>query len=279
MSVSTTLLPFQPIAPYLAVGTAPQPGWRAIAEVPLVLLVGVTGVGKSTLLEELTEHGARYLLLPDRRDLTDQLIISTMQAADGQPISPVTDRGQRFAYTRRYRELYAGGMAHALTQLWVSEEVPAPFLLFDGLRGANEVISAAAMLPHAHFVMLDAPDVVRLQRLLGRGDAFDRIQVAGTASDDASSFVALGLPEAQAIFDAKDEATILSWLNSGEVTSDALRAKLQIVIEERQSYDPVATLSALRSHADHATLYVDTVTHGPAAVASQVIAWLDSQTP
>ena len=275
MSDLTTALPFQSIAPHLAVGATPQSGWRALHDVPLVILVGVTGVGKSTLLNEMTQHGAHYLLLPDRRDLTDQLIISTMQAAEGLPISPVTDRGQRFAYTRRYRELHPGGMAHALAQLWISDDAPAPFLLFDGLRGANEVTDAATTLPQARFVMLDAPDIVRLQRLLGRGDAFDHIQVAGAAAQDATSFAALGLPEAATIFDAKDEAAIMRWLHNGVVTSDALRAKLKIVIEERQSYDPAATLAALRTHAEQTMLYIDTVTHAPDAVANLVIGWLN----
>jgi hypothetical protein len=276
MSASTNLLPFQSIAPYLAVGTTPLVGWRSISALPLVILVGVTGVGKSTLLKELTRQGATYLLLPDRRDLTDQLIISTMQAADGLPVAPVTDRGQRFAYTRRYRELYAGGMAHALSQLWISDESPTNLLLFDGLRGANEVAYAASALPLARFVMLDAPDLVRLQRLLGRGDTFDRINVAPLQVGEATNFATLGVPEASIIFDSAQETTILSWLQSGVVTSDELRAKLQIVIEERRSYDPVATLDALHSHVPKTTLYIDTVTHRPAAVATQVIEWLNS---
>src|SRR5215203_3654041 len=138
MAASTTLLPFQTIVPSLAIGAERAEGWRSISALPLVVLVGVTGVGKSTLLDQLVQHEASYLLLPDRRDLTDQLIISAMQVADGLPIVPVTDRGQRFAYTRRYREQFEGGMAHALTQLWVNDDAPT-LLLFDGLRGANEV--------------------------------------------------------------------------------------------------------------------------------------------
>src|SRR5688572_1778231 len=166
MTASTTFLPFQTIAPSLAIGAEQAEGWRSTSALPLVIVVGVTGVGKSTLLDQMAQHGATYLLLPDRRDLTDQLIISAMQVADALPIAPVTDRGQRFAYTRRYRERFEGGMAHALTQLWISDDAPN-LLLFDGLRGANEVTYAAATLPHARFVMLDAPDLTRLQRLLG----------------------------------------------------------------------------------------------------------------
>jgi hypothetical protein len=279
MSASTTVLPFQSIAPYLAVGTHPAEGWQSISTLPLVILVGVTGVGKSTLLSEMSQHGAVYLLLPDRRDLTDQLIISSMQAADGVPIAPITDRRQRFAYTRRYRQLYDGGMAHALTQLWISADSRTNLLLFDGLRGANEVAYATAALPQARFVMLDAPDLVRLQRLLGRGDAFDRINFPISTEEprlvDAERFTDLGLPEASTIFNTTEETTILNWVRHGIVTNAELRAKLQIVIEERRSYDPVATLDALRAHAPHATLYIDTVTYGPAAIATQVITWLN----
>jgi hypothetical protein len=274
MTTTSTVLPFQPITPHLAIGTESIEGWRAIHTLPLIILVGVTGVGKSTLLNELAQHEAHHLLLPDRRDLTDQLIISTMQAAYDVPITPVTDRGQRFAYTRRYRELYPGGMAHALSQLWVSADAPA-LLVFDGLRGANEVEYAAATLPQARFVMLDAPDLVRLQRLLGRGDAFDHIQITTPTKGNAATFSDLGVPEASAIFTSTEEATILSWLHHGVIREEELRGKLQIVIEERRSYDPVATLEALRAHAPHSTLYIDTVTHAPDAVASQVIHWLN----
>jgi hypothetical protein len=241
-----------------------------------VILVGVTGVGKSTLLKELAQHGPPYLLLPDRRDLTDQLIISTMQAATGKPIAPISDRAQRFAYTRRYRESYAGGMAHALAQLWISAAAPANLLVFDGLRGANEVEYAATALPQARFVMLDAPDLVRLQRLLGRGDAFDQIEVKPRVLGNATSFATIGLPEASALFNAAEEATILGWLHNGLVTADELRVKLQIVIEERRNYDPVATLAALHTYAPHATFYVDTLSQAPSAVAAQVATWLKS---
>jgi hypothetical protein len=273
MALSTTVTPFQQIAPHLAIGASPADGWRAISTVPLVILVGVTGVGKSTLLGEMSQLGASYLLLPDRRDLTDLLIIPLMQAAEGAPFTPVTDRGRRFAYTRRYRELFAGGMAHALSQLWVSVDAPN-LLLFDGLRGANEVEYAASTLPLVRFVLLDAPDLVRLQRLLGRGDAFDRIQIGTSANGDAVTFAALGLPEAAAIFTPAEETTILGWLHNGAVSRDELIAKLTIVVEERRSYDPAATLAALRGHAPDTSLYFDTVTQTPAAIARQVVEWL-----
>jgi hypothetical protein len=272
------ILPFQPITPHLAMGTPAPLGWQLISALPLVILVGVTGVGKSTLLAELSKVVPTYLLLPDRRNLTDQLIISHMQALDGMPIAPVTDRAQRFAYTRRYREQFEGGMAHALAQLWVNDEAPANLQIFDGLRGDNEVAYAASALPHARFVMLDAPDSVRVQRLLGRGDAFDHINTTTSTlptGTNTTSFVDLGLPEASTIFSATEEQSMIDWLQRGLVSSADLRAKLQIVIEERRSYDPAATRNALQHHAPQRTLYLDTVTHGPNAVAAQTISWLN----
>lgn len=271
-------LPFQMIAPHVAVGAPVPPGWRSIAELPLLILVGVTGVGKSTLLAELARHGPAHQLLPDRRVLTDQLIIGQMQVEAGEPRGPVTDRGQRFAYTRRYREQFPGGMAHALAQLWLATDAPAPWWVYDGLRGENEVSAAAASLPLARFVMLDAPDLVRVQRLLGRGDAFDQIApdraVRDTAATDLTSLADLGLPAAQTLFTPAAEETLLGWVRRGTVPAADLRAKLQIVIEERRSYDPTTTLDALRRHAPTRTLYLDTVAHAPAAVADQVLAWL-----
>jgi hypothetical protein len=82
------------------------------------------------------------------------------------------------------------------------------------------------------------------------------------------------MPEAATIFTAAEEATILHWVQQGVVTPDQVRAKVQIVIEERRSYDPEATRMALRTDAPQMTLYIDTVTHTPAATADKVMRWL-----
>ncbi len=156
---------------------APE-GWRPVTVRPLVVLVGVTGVGKSTALTALASSGLQYHLLPDRRFLADQIIIPAMQAVSGDPIGPVTDRRTRFAYTRRYAEQYRGGTAHALAQLQIDPEVHGRLLIFDGLRGADEVGYALAALPLARFVVLEAPDAMRVARLMGRQDPFDRIAAA-----------------------------------------------------------------------------------------------------
>ncbi len=245
---------------------APLPaGWQRVAERPLLVLVGVTGVGKSTTLERLL-RGRLATLLPDRRALTDKLIIAAMQRADGLEPVVVTDRSQRFAYTRRFRAAYAGGMSDALAQLAVAPELAARLLIFDGLRGANEIEAACMALPLARFVMLDAPDAVRVVRLLGRGDPFDRIERI-LPDFGGAPFQALGLDDAAALFSNDEQTMLLGLVDSGRVSSADLRAKVKIVVEERRSYDPQTTRAALAEHAGERSLWIDTTQHSADDVA------------
>lgn len=273
-----TALPFTLITPTLAVG-APADGWHGVTHAPLLILVGVTGVGKSTLLAQPTIIALGLVMLPDRRELTDRLIIPAMQLQTGEPIAPVTDRRRRFAYTRAYRERYPGGMAHALAQLLVpvppATTAPTRYL-FDGLRGENEVTHAATLLPAARFVMLDAPDVLRVRRLLGRGDTFDRASTAPMSSHIGGlhDFAALGLPEAAGLFSPDEEHTLLALTATGDVTPEDLAAKLAIVVEERRNYDPAATKAALLAHAPERSLILDSAAQPPAQLAAQLAAWL-----
>lgn len=267
---------FAPIAPGLGRGDPLPVGWRPVADLPLTVLVGLTGVGKSTTLAALAEAGTAFTLLPNRREVTDWLIIAAMQAADGDPIQPVTDRTARFAYTRRYREAFPGGMAHALAQLSVDPAHWPGDLIFDGLRGAEEVSHAAALLPQARFVVLHAPDAVRVQRLLGRNDAFDRVDVVSHEIDagDIRSFADIGLPAAAELFGPSQERGLLALVRRGQVTGADLAAKLRIVVEERRNYDPDAALAALIDLASARTLVVDTTTHSPTEAAGLMAAFL-----
>lgn len=240
------------------------------SDLPLLVLVGVTGVGKSTTLAALTEAGCTVTLLPDRRRLTDELIIPAVQAADGEAPHPVTDRTQRFDYTRRYRQLHRGGMAHALTQLQVAPDAHPGLLCFDGLRGVEEVRYAAEHLPLACFVVLDAPDPLRVQRLLGRGDAFDRVTLQ--SGQGAISDLRLhDLPGVESVFNAEEQAALLALVETGEVELAALRDKVAIVVAERRNYDPAAAIAELRRLAPDRTLVVNTATTPPAEVAGQII--------
>lgn len=267
-------LPFVQLSEGVGIGSPAPAGWHSIADCPLLILVGVTGVGKSTALEAVTEAGLDYCLLPDRRDLTDRLIIASVQAQRGELPAPVRDRKLRFEYTRAYREQFPGGMAHALAQLWIDPQVQDGALLFDGLRGANEVQHAAALLPFALFVVLEAPDVVRVARLMGRGDPFD--QIGGDHAPDAEldsirQFADIGAPQAVESFTQIEEQALLELVRSGAVTAAALRDSLAIVLEERRSYDPAATSAALLELAPMRTLVVNTQRSSPAEVGALIV--------
>ncbi|RMF03198.1 MAG: hypothetical protein D6768_06510, partial [Chloroflexi bacterium] len=150
-------------------------GFAPLATLPLVILVGLTGVGKSTVVAGL-QRRVPFTLLPNRRALTDDTIIAAMQTEAGRPVQLETDRLKRFEYTARYRQKYPGGMAHALSRLALRQDAARQPVLFDGLRGRDEVWHAVELFPAARFVVLDAPDRVRLSRLLTRNDAFDRVE-------------------------------------------------------------------------------------------------------
>ncbi len=209
-------------------------GWCRIDERPLLILVGLTGVGKTTTVKALKTAGMDFVLLPNRRAITDAVLIPAMQRANGEPVTPVQDRSRRFAYTRQYRAHFPGGMAYALSQMVVKQAMlsATAVLLFDGLRGANEVAFAAQNLPQAHFLFLDAPDTVRLQRLRKRNDAFDQVCTNGTEVETA----------------------------------------VAIINGERQNYDPQATLTALQEHAPQRLIYADTTSHTPDEIAQLLVA-------
>jgi hypothetical protein len=203
---------------------------------------------------------------------------------DGEMITAVTDRTQRFAYTRRYRELYPGGMAEAVEQ-WLSvngdplsvDPNRSPItdhrlLIFDGLRGENEITYAAQNLPEAWFLFLGASDFVRVQRLLRRNDVFDQASIASAARPRADR-IDLD-PELTNWLDDQQLAKLEYYIDQGELTVEDVHAKLTIVQKERQNYDPDATLAALHQHAPDRLIYANTAKQSPEEIAQQVISEL-----
>ena len=242
--------------------------WRSVADLPLLVLVGVTGVGKSTTLALLEAGDPPVRQLPDRRALAD-LLITKVQLDASEPLRPVTDRAERFDYTRRYRAQNPGGLAQALSQLWIDPaRWPQP-LCFDGLRGAEEVSYAAKHLPHARFAVLDAPDVVRVERLLGRGDRFDRLSTSPTAAT-GGALPGLDVSGVDALFTPEEQLRLSALVTAGGVSADDLRAKIAIVISERQNYDPAAAIAILSRLAAERTTIVDTTRCSPNEAARRI---------
>ena len=233
-----------------------------IENLPMMVLVGVTGVGKSTSIEALRRTGRDLALLPNRRQLTDDLIISYMQKANGDPVKQIRDRSLRFNYTAAYRKKFPSGMAHALSQMTISPDT-AGLLFFDGLRGQSEVSFAVEKLPKACFVVLEAPTIVRLKRLLDRGDQFDHVQVShDTRPVDLGDYATL--------FNTQERNQIQSWVDQDAVTLVELQSKLKIIKQELDNYDPVATRNTLQQQAPDRMLAIDTSVHDPDAIAMQI---------
>jgi hypothetical protein len=260
-----------PLLSHLRAGsTPPEPHEVRLGEAPLTVLVGVTGVGKSTALAALQAGAgpARPRVLPDRRELTDAVMI--LPVAGG----PVTDREERFRLSAQYRAAHPGGMAQALGSLMADTRHWTGPLIFDGLRGLDEVQYAADTFPQWRFVALGAPDPVRVRRLLGRADAFDRV---GSAPDPAAPPLDLraalaAVPGSGGVFTPAELQELAALTAAGHRAADVL-AKVKIVVSERRNYDPAAAEALLRTLPPRRALVLDTVALSPAGVARAVEAW------
>jgi hypothetical protein len=256
---------FEHLSLGVGVGFPVPKDWLPITSFPLLIIVGMTGVGKSTIAKALAEEGLDFTLLPNRRVLTERVIIAPMLKMQEKLMQPHC-RIKRLTYTRLYREHFPGGMGHILASLHINPQQVNSMLVFDSLRGENEIRYAAKALKNAKFVMLTVPNTVRLERLIKRHDSFDRI--ANQELDDRmqiipkvlSNFASLGVPEASAYFTPKEEQQILELVSKQVVTSLELQEKLKIFVEESQNYDSVSTKQILETmDTSDRSLIIDTI--------------------
>lgn len=248
-------------------------GFAPLAALPLVIVVGLTGVGKSTVID-LLPPDVPFTLLPNRRQLTDDIIITALQLADSDTPRPVTDRLKRFEYTARYRDKFGGGMAHALSQLSARTEAGS-LLLFDGLRGLDEVRFGTQYLPQARFLVLDAPDRVRLARLVTRRDAFDRVQLPAPQTGQKLATRLAAIAGIDAVFSAEELREIARTAQTEGWFADDVLKKAAVIVEERRNYDSQAARDYLSGALPPAQLLViDTAAQPAAAIAAQVAEWL-----
>ena len=150
-------------------------GFRPLGECALLMLVALTGTGKSTTLDRLRARlgGAGMDVIPTRRELADWIAIPMAQALADEPIEPIRDRARRFAFTRRFAERTPGGLAAAFSWLHLAESCDC-LLFSEGIRGGNELRYALDNFPRWQIVELTLPPLTRLRRLSGRRDDFDR---------------------------------------------------------------------------------------------------------
>jgi hypothetical protein len=160
-------------------------------------------------------------------------------------------------------------MAQALGSLQADTTHWGMSPVFDGLRGLDEVQYAASTYPLWRFVALGAPDAVRVRRLLGRADAFDRVQTTQT-TDIRKSLLAI--PGVEEIFSPSELENLAALATEGHSPAEIV-AKTRIVVSERQNYDPQAAEAYLRALPRSRALLLDTVALNPAQVAQAVRQW------
>ncbi|MEH1765941.1 MAG: AAA family ATPase [Nostoc sp.] len=270
---------FEHLSPGVGVGFPIPKDWLPITTFPLLIIVGMTGVGKSTITKALAEEGLDFTLLPNRRALTERLIIAPMLKMEDKFVQPLC-RIKRLTYARLYREHFPGGMGRILASLYINPQQVNSLLVFDSLRGENEVNYAATTLENAKFVMLIAPNKVRLERLLKRHDPFDRIDNQELENsrqilpEALTNFASFGVPEASAYFTRQEEQEILELVSRQVVTDVELRDKLKIFVEESQTYDSVTTKQILEAmDRSDRSLIIDTIT-SPQESAKVIISQL-----
>lgn len=254
----------------------PGPSFRELAELPLVVLVGLTAVGKTSAVERVLASCDLHLL-PNRRWIADLLVIPAMLRKVGQAVVTVDDRVRRFELTARYRSLYEGGIAHALGLLSIDTSRVSPPFLFDGLRGIDEVRWAWEHLPNTRFVALDAPDLIRLNRLLLRDERFDGTAIPDRWASKASPLEeALGrLPGVDAVFSRDDIRRIASATAEAPGELETVLQKAAIILEERRNYDSRRAADFLeRQLPQERWLRVDTAELDIGSVARLILDWL-----
>jgi dephospho-CoA kinase len=242
-----------------------QTGFSALSDLEFFVLVGVTGVGKTTTLEALKSAGFGFSSLPDRRVVTDVVMIEPLAGKS------VSDREERFALTAKYRELHPGGMAQAIGMLQLDlEHVRAP-LVFDGLRGLEEVAYAAKTYPKARFIVLDAPDETRVERLLGRSDAFDAISSNNRSGATLEQLQAV--KGVELVF-SNQQLEKFANLEQHGLSANEIVAKTKIVVTERRNYDPIEARDYLLQLDSKRVLYLDTTAEKPEIIAQRIMDWV-----
>lgn len=239
----------------------------------MIVLVGLTGAGKTTTVGRLQALPRLAATLPDRRALTDRLILPMMT---GSP-DPVSDRLERFRLTAAFKDRHPGGMGDVLGWLMLPPGLPPGPVLFDGLRGEAEAAAAATGLPEARFLVLECSAVGRLRRLCGRNDPFDRAALGQAEPAATDAVAAMRRALAASGFD-----TLVAPAVAGRIAVELAGAgidpadvagKAAIIVEESRHYDPAAARAALLLRAPSRTLVIDTDALGSDQVAATAVAW------
>ena len=240
----------------------------SMQDLAITFIVGLTAVGKTTTLEALQNR--HVYLLPNRRELTDTIIIPDMQEKLGQPKARVIDRLERFSLTKAYREHHPEGIIHALKHYIDQVTLPTKTLLFDNIRGLNECQAAHTSFSNARFLFLDAPYRVRLERLIGRNDAFDRVTIK--TADKSFEERLQRLYGIEFMF---SQSELEHLYTSPQDKQKAILDALSILSKEYENYNSEKALKYLQTKLDDKRLlYLDSSKLGLSEVVKKIEAWL-----
>lgn len=173
-----------------------------------IILVGGTGVGKTTLVDKLREK--IDFILVDRRSLVDDFVIPNYEndlKRRGLKYDKES-REFRFDSTAWYAKKGNPGLAKLVKQA-IKNNKQGKLIIVDNLRGEIEINYALKNIPEALFICLDALDKTRIFRIIGREASFDKLK--------------------------------------GELKEKYIQAK-KIVEKESQSYDLKKTFLILKKH-------------------------------
>ncbi len=229
----------------------------------IIFIVGLTAVGKTTSIAALKNNN--YKLLPNRRELTDLIIIPEILRDMGQELSEIKDRVERFELTAKYRQKHSGGIVYALSTYLESKKSDNYF--FDNIRGVNE-LAAASKFTNSYFIFLDAPNLVRLQRLIDRNDSFDQ-----TSSVQNNNLLAElnDIKNASAIFNLKKIAKLAH--NARE--ANKIISAVKIIVSENANYDSKKTKKYLENLDNKRFIYTDTSKLGILEVKEKIERFID----
>jgi len=257
---------FLKLSDTIGAGNTKNPQYRPMKQFLSCILVGVTGVGKTTLKNKLLEKYSFYPL-PGRRTLTNRIILPLMQQNHGA-MEPVNDRSKRFAYTKAYRKLHPGGMGYVLSKIRIKTLSSSTPVLFDGLRGVQEVKYAARALPSAFFIVLTAPDHLRIKRLINRQDKFDQAKGPDTILDKA---------EFEKICSSHHQAKLFDHVHKHGISKASLHEKARIVIKEKENYDQETTTCFLTETIPDRTFSLDSSQHSPGEIVAAIDKYLQNK--
>lgn len=140
-----------------------------------IILVGGTGSGKSTLLEGLKKHIQKAVTY-ERRKIADEYIMPKYaeHCKENGIKFDQKNREHRFNATAWYAEQGSPGMGRIVES--IVKQPHETCVIIDNLRGAVEVGYAIENIKGVVFIGVYLSDEIRLQRIIGRKDAFDSLE-------------------------------------------------------------------------------------------------------